>query len=61
VISLRDRLTVTCSVVLSVHVSTGLEEIITIRVFGLLSQVRAQESPTTDLALMSVTWVSEGS
>jgi len=60
VIYLHERLSVTCSVVLSAHVSTGLEEIITIRVFGLLSQVRAQESPTTGLALMS-TWVGEGS
>jgi len=54
-IYLHARLTVTCSVVLSLHVSTGLEKIITIGVFGLLSQVRGQKSPTTDLALMSIT------
>jgi hypothetical protein len=58
---LDERLTVTCSVVLSLNLSSGLEKIMAIRVSGLLSQTRALESPITDLALMSMTWVGEGS
>ena len=58
---LDERLIVTCSVVPSLNVSTGLQKIMTIRVFGLLSQIRAQESPITDLALISMTWLGEGS
>ena len=46
---------------LFLNVSAGLQKIMTIRVFGLLSQIRALESPITDLALMSMTWVGEGS
>jgi hypothetical protein len=61
VFNLDERPTVTCSVVLSVNLSTGLEKIMTIRVFALLSQIYTLESPITDLALMSMTCVGEGS
>ena len=54
-------MTVTCSVVLSLNVSTGLGKIMAVGVLGHLSQIRAQESPFTDLALMLMTWVGERS